>query len=309
MFAVSCFVCFADCCFLAERDKLKIELDAVKQQALKLCKITPELSARFKNEVPQESLAELEQEMYNLEQQASAIFASSEDVVRQYEQRKAEIADQEEELSGKQAELDQLNKSIIKDKTLWLHGREAGKDADHPNGSLGLMELVKRISESFGKYMAENSCSGEVRLAAPDDDFASYAIEIKVSFRSATKLATLSAEFHSGGERSVSTMMYLISLQPLTPAPFRLVDEINQAMDPANERRIWEQVVAASSGPQSPQYFLVTPKLLSDLTYSDSIVVHVIFNGVYNVKQEEWNTSSRFSKREREAQEEDDDDF
>ena len=36
-------------------------------------------------------------------------------------------------------------------------------------------------------------------------------------------------------ERSVSTMLYLISLQEL--AAFRVVDEINQGMDPVNERR------------------------------------------------------------------------
>jgi chromosome segregation ATPase len=87
-------------------------------------------------------------------------------------------------------------------------------------------------------------------------------------------------------------MMYLISLQPLTPAPFRLVDEINQAMDPVNERRIWEQVVSASSDDTSPQYFLITPKLLPDLTYSETISVHVVFNGYYNINQKEWDTSS-----------------
>lgn len=98
-------------------------------------------------------------------------------------------------------------------------------------------------------------------------------------------------------------------MQPLTPAPFRLVDEINQAMDPVNERKIWEQVVSASSSGDSPQYFLITPKLLSDLTYSDSIVVHVVFNGCYNAKQEEWTENSRFAKREREEDDEDQQDF
>ena len=35
--------------------------------------------------------------------------------------------------------------------------------------------------------------------------------------------------FHqSGGERSVSTMLYLMALQELTKCPFRVVDEINQ---------------------------------------------------------------------------------
>ena len=277
----------------------------LKNAALKLCKVTPEISEQFK-QIAQDNLQDLEQEMYNLEQQASAIFASSEDVVRQYEQRKNEISAQEDDLSEKQAVLDKLNKQILKDKTLWLNGREASDE--HPEKLMGLADLVKQISEHFGRYMAENQCRGEVRLYAPDDDFAAYAIEVKVAFRAGTQLETLSAQHHSGGERSVSTMMYLIALQPLTPAPFRLVDEINQAMDPVNERRIWEQVVAASSGENSPQYFLVTPKLLNDLTYSETIVVHVVFNGVYNAKQDDWSVASRFAKRERPKEEPDDDD-
>ncbi len=72
---------------------------------------------------------------------------------------------------------------------------------------------MKEISASFKKYMGEIDCKGEVVLNTPGDDFANYAIETKVSFRDDAKLQTLSAEYHSGGERSVSTMMYLIALQ------------------------------------------------------------------------------------------------
>ncbi|MQL92256.1 hypothetical protein Taro_024875, partial [Colocasia esculenta] len=42
------------------------------------------------------------------------------------------------------------------------------------------------------------------------------------------ELKVLSAHHQSGGERSVSTILYLVSLQDLTNCPFRVVDEINQ---------------------------------------------------------------------------------
>lgn len=38
----------------------------------------------------------------------------------------------------------------------------------------------------------------------------------------------LTAHHQSGGERSVSTMLYLMALQELNRCPFRVVDEINQ---------------------------------------------------------------------------------
>lgn len=38
----------------------------------------------------------------------------------------------------------------------------------------------------------------------------------------------LNAQRQSGGERSVSTILYLVALQGVAACPFRVVDEINQ---------------------------------------------------------------------------------
>ena len=53
----------------------------------------------------------------------------------------------------------------------------------------------------------------------------------------------------------------LISLQGTTSCPFRVVDEINQGMDPQNERRIFNLIV--ESAYHGAQYFLLTPKVQS----------------------------------------------
>lgn len=50
------------------------------------------------------------------------------------------------------------------------------------------------------------------------------------------QLSVLDSHRQSGGERAVSTIYYLMALQSLARAPFRVVDEINQGMDPRNER-------------------------------------------------------------------------
>ena len=53
-------------------------------------------------------------------------------------------------------------------------------------------------------------------------------MRIRVKFRDTEQLAELTPYQQSGGERSVSTVLYMISLQELTCCPFRCVDEINQ---------------------------------------------------------------------------------
>lgn len=40
------------------------------------------------------------------------------------------------------------------------------------------------------------------------------------------------------------------------------MDEINQGMDPENERDVFKQVLRCSSAEDTSQYFLATPKLL-----------------------------------------------
>ncbi len=60
----------------------------------------------------------------------------------------------------------------------------------------------------------------------------------RVKFRESEPLQQLTANRQSGGERSVSTILYLIALQDVTVTPFRVVDEINQGMDPINERKV-----------------------------------------------------------------------
>ena len=60
------------------------------------------------------------------------------------------------------------------------------------------------------------------------EDYDKYGVGIKVKFRDNEQLRELTAHHQSGGEKSVSTILYMMALQELTKCPFRCVDEINQ---------------------------------------------------------------------------------
>ena len=97
-----------------------------------------------------------------------------------------------------------------------------------------------QVNDNFAAYFKRFRCCGEVGLSdgrrlndagEPEgpDDFSQYKIHIKVQWRATEQLHVLGEGGRdSGGERSVATMVYLISLQNINPAPFRVVDEINQ---------------------------------------------------------------------------------
>lgn len=88
-------------------------------------------------------------------------------------------------------------------------------------------------------------CAGEIRVSE-HEDYEKWAIDILVKFRSTEKLQLLTGQRQSGGvsglsmllrqyrfkymlqERSLTTILYLMSLTEEARAPFSLVDEINQ---------------------------------------------------------------------------------
>ncbi|PVU98561.1 hypothetical protein BB560_005646 [Smittium megazygosporum] len=129
----------------------------------------------------------------------------------------------------------------------------------------------------------------DVTHAIDDEGFHDWGIEIWVSFRSGEPTVLLTEHRQSGGERAVSTALYLQAIQEAAVkfggrenargVSFRVVDEVNQGMDARNERLIHSHIVKTACKQGSPQYFLITPKLLPKLDYHDNMKIHCIFNG------------------------------
>lgn len=221
------------------------------------------------------------------EQQARAdsLFQTDESVVRDYRQRKRNIGHLEKELDTKKEDLDNHQAEIEQAKQQWIKP---------------LKELMNRINTSFSYFFSCMKCAGEVDLHVPEkeDDYEKYGVKIKVKFRDAEVLRELTSHHQSGGERSVATVLYMMALQELTKCPFRCVDEINQGMDPINERKIFELVVQTVCKKSNSQYFLLTPKLLPDLEYEDNMNVLCVFNGPQMLNHTQWNLK-KFKKRRR----------
>ncbi|OXG83071.1 hypothetical protein C350_02480 [Cryptococcus neoformans MW-RSA36] len=72
-----------------------------------------------------------------------------------------------------------------------------------------------------------------------------------------------------------------MSLSEMSRTPFSLVDEINQGMDQRAERAVHNQLVEVTCDAQAGQYFLITPKLLTGLTYHPKMKVLIINNGIF----------------------------
>uniref|UniRef100_A0A5F8A1L2 Structural maintenance of chromosomes protein 5 n=2 Tax=Macaca TaxID=9539 RepID=A0A5F8A1L2_MACMU len=215
---------------------------------------------------------------------ASCFTGLNPTIVQEYTKREEEIEQLTEELKGKKVELDQYRENISQVKERWLNP---------------LKELVEKINEKFSNFFSSMQCAGEVDLHTEnEEDYDKYGIRIRVKFRSSTQLHELTPHHQSGGERSVSTMLYLMALQELNRCPFRVVDEINQGMDPINERRVFEMVVNTACKENTSQYFFITPKLLQNLPYSEKMTVLFVYNGPHMLEPNRWNLKA-FQRRRR----------
>ncbi|EGC38414.1 hypothetical protein DICPUDRAFT_148904 [Dictyostelium purpureum] len=245
------------------------------QEAQKIAPYTPDLKTQF-TKLKGSSLGEIDDEINVLDAKASFIVSSNSRVIEEYEGRKKEIEELEERLSNYEQTAANNNTRLITLKKKWLEP---------------IQEYINQINQRFSLFFSEIGCEGKVILGndpKDENDFSKYCINLQVRFRDETSLKNLNAQLQSGGERSVSTMLFLISLQNLTKCPFRVVDEINQGMDPKNERMVFEQIVKTVSKPDLPQYFLITPKLLHNLPYSRETTVLCVFTGPWFISQQEW---------------------
>ena len=129
------------------------------------------------------------------------------------EKARAEVAEIEQELKKKTSELEQMRRS-------WISG---------------VNRMVEQVGDRFSAMMAKLGYAGSIQLNEGQDneplDLKNYGIKILVKFRDDEEFNELSRGTQSGGEKSVTTAVYMMALQGLTQVPFRCVDEINQGKD------------------------------------------------------------------------------
>ncbi|PHH50504.1 Structural maintenance of chromosomes protein 5 [Ceratocystis fimbriata CBS 114723] len=207
--------------------------------------------------------------------------------MRLYEELNVAIADTQRHLENSHARLQEYQQNIEEKQSMW-----------EPQVEL----LIRKISDAFAYNFEQIGCAGEVRLHKAEN-FDQWALHIMVCFRCVTiqpnlelvylltihfihsihegngQLVQLTGNRQSGGERSVSTIFFLMALQSDAQSPFRVVDEINQGMDPRNERMVHNRMVQIACREHSCQYFLITPKLLTNLSYDDKMTVLCIASG------------------------------
>lgn len=201
-----------------------------------------------------------------------------------FKQHQAQIQSLGESITARRRQLQRLEAKISETRDQWLPA---------------LKSLVSSVSAKFSAAFERVGCAGEVAIAQDSSGakYEEWGIEIRVKFRQKESLQALTGQRQSGGERSLSTILYLMSLTELSRSPFSLVDEINQGMDQRAERAVHDQMVEVTCHDMASQYFLITPKLLPDLRYHEKMKVLIINNGEWLPEKLDLNKYAAAAKR------------
>ncbi|RDL37308.1 Uncharacterized protein BP5553_04741 [Venustampulla echinocandica] len=261
--------------------QMEDESKEVKRRAASALQVCQEIRSDPANErhlehfgsIPHDMTIEnLEMEIQTESSKLEYVHANNPNAIKDFERRQVEVNRLQEKAADTERKLERMGRQITEVRGRW---------------EPALDKLIEEISEAFSYNFEQIGCAGEVSVHK-DDDFDNWAIQIRVKFRENETLQLLNQHRQSGGERSVSTIFYLMSLQSLARAPFRVVDEINQGMDPRNERMVHERMVEIACKEHTSQYFLITPKLLTGLRYDERMKVLCIASGEHmpdNYKQ------------------------
>ncbi|KAF8318121.1 P-loop containing nucleoside triphosphate hydrolase protein [Clavulina sp. PMI_390] len=247
------------------QDAEKVRLGQMKQTVTEQMLALPDnIRARFDAENKEGyTSAYVQEQIETFRADLEMNFAVNGHVVEQYRRREQAIKTLVTKEAQLKKNLDRIDNTVAKIRAKWYPA---------------LKGLVQGIGERFSAAFDRMGCAGEIRVSETED-YATWTLDILVKFRSSERLQQLTASRQSGGERSLSTILYLMSLTEYARAPFSLVDEINQGMDKRAERAVHDQLVETTCRGDAGQYFLITPKLLPDLTYHRRMRILCINNG------------------------------
>ncbi|KAG5859110.1 SMC N-terminal domain-containing protein [Encephalitozoon hellem] len=218
-----------------------------------------------------DTIDELDEEIIKEKAQIK-IYAVDSKAMGEFEVREQDLKELNEDISRCSNTLENVKKKILDIKSILID-------------KIGRM--TSKMDEQFGNLFKKIGGDGRVVFIYDGLDTCKWKFNIMVKFRDGDSLEILNSHRQSGGERSVAIILFLLAIQHYKPSPFRLVDEINQGMDKHNEKLVHDILVALSKE-QNEQFFMITPKIAPNLSYSQNMKVIVLYSSQDCGKQEDF---------------------
>ncbi|XP_056343085.1 structural maintenance of chromosomes protein 6 isoform X2 [Oenanthe melanoleuca] len=129
-----------------------------------------------------------------------------------------------------------------------------------------LRNLSMQCKLHFEHLLRVRGCSGHINF-----DHKNETLSITVQPRKEEKTSRSDLRSLSGGERSFSTVCFILSLWNISESPFRCMDEFDVYMDMVNRRIAVDMILERADFQRHRQFILFTPLSMSSLPSSPHI--------------------------------------
>ncbi|CAH2246041.1 structural maintenance of chromosomes 6 [Pelobates cultripes] len=126
--------------------------------------------------------------------------------------------------------------------------------------------LTLRCKFYFDTLLSQRAYSGKISF-----DHKNETLSITVQPGEGNKAALSDMRSLSGGERSFSTVCFILSLWSIAESPFRCLDEFDVYMDMVNRRISMDMMLSMADSQRFRQFILLTPQNMSSLPSSTLI--------------------------------------
>ncbi|XP_056420218.1 structural maintenance of chromosomes protein 6 [Hyla sarda] len=126
--------------------------------------------------------------------------------------------------------------------------------------------LTLRCKFYFDSLLSQRAYSGKITF-----DHKNETLSITVQPGEGNKAALSDMRSLSGGERSFSTVCFVLSLWSIAESPFRCLDEFDVYMDMVNRRISMDMMLTMADSQRFRQFILLTPQHMSSLPSSNLI--------------------------------------
>ncbi|HXZ97888.1 MAG TPA: chromosome segregation SMC family protein, partial [Candidatus Acidoferrum sp.] len=229
----------------------------VKEKEMRASLFWTEIKQLGYNEIVQvdsKELPSLEESLNALKRELERIGAVNELAISQYEDQKNNY----KQLATRIYEIEKERHAII----------EFMNELDKKKFEM-FMRAFNQVNATFQEIFGKITGTGRGRMVLefPEDPFKG-GVDVQLEFPGKSEMTISSA---SGGEKSVSTVCFLLALQAIHPMPFYMFDEIDAHLDVLNSQRLAELLRDRSKGSQ----FLVVS--LKDTAISRGNRVYGVF--------------------------------
>ncbi|XP_019745400.1 structural maintenance of chromosomes protein 6 [Hippocampus comes] len=128
--------------------------------------------------------------------------------------------------------------------------------------------LSARCQYYFSSMLAQRGYTGTMNF-----DHKNETLTISVQPGKGSEHDWVNMRSLSGGERSFSTVCFVLSLWAITEAPFRCLDEFDVYMDMVNRRISMDMMLQVADGQRYRQFIFLTPQSMSSLPETDLLTI------------------------------------